>query len=260
MDGRSNFYFLIPKAIRLFFGFECYDVTAMMNLVKRFRLRRLNQLIKRKPEMADDTSLAETDHLIGKILIIKYVLNILKLAIIIVCSSYILGTFWLVLCEYQEKFIDDTNYVDFYEENPDSDQYPERFLVYFGMLDKDPFERLIIVTYFAFTSLSTVGFGDYHPRSDSERLLCAFILLFGVAIFSLIMGTFTEILDEFRDFNKSIDYGDDLARFFGLLKKYNNRESIDLTLKRNIEAHFDYKWTMDKNQMLEAAEDQMLFD
>ena len=115
------------------------------------------------------------------------------------------------------------------------------------MLNKTPYERIIIVTYFAFTSLSTVGFGDFHPRSDHERLLGAFILLFGVAIFSLIMGTFTEILDELQNFNKPIDYGDDLARFFGLMKYFNNRHAIDLTLKRNIEAHFDYKWKMDKN-------------
>ena len=56
-------------------------------------------------------------------------------------------------------------------------------------------ENTIIVTYFAFTSLSTVGFGDYNPRSDIERLLCAFILLFGVAIFSYIMGNFISIID-----------------------------------------------------------------
>jgi hypothetical protein len=52
----------------------------------------------------------------------------------------------------------------------------------------------IIMMYFAFTSLSTVGFGDFNPRSNSERLFCAFILLFGVAIFSYIMGIFIEIL------------------------------------------------------------------
>jgi len=37
--------------------------------------------------------------------------------------------------------------------------------------------------YFSFTSLSTVGFGDYHPRSNSERLIGAAMLVFGVAIF-----------------------------------------------------------------------------
>ena len=42
--------------------------------------------------------------------------------------------------------------------------------------------------YYSFTSLSTVGFGDFHPRSDFERLVCAAMLTFGVAIFSILMG------------------------------------------------------------------------
>ena len=44
--------------------------------------------------------------------------------------------------------------------------------------------------YYAFTSLSTVGFGDYNPRSDSERLFIAMVLLFGVLTFSYVMGNF----------------------------------------------------------------------
>ena len=61
---------------------------------------------------------------------------------------------------------------------------------------------MLIVTYFAFTTLSTVGFGDYHPRSDSERAVCAIILLVGVAIFSYIMGNFIEILISIQDLNE----------------------------------------------------------
>ena len=52
----------------------------------------------------------------------------------------------------------------------------------------------MIVTYFTFTTLSTVGFGDFHPRSEVERIVATFILLIGVAIFSFIMGNFIEIL------------------------------------------------------------------
>jgi len=53
------------------------------------------------------------------------------------------------------------------------------------------------LTYFAFTSLSTVGFGDYVPRSNLERAVGAFMLLSGVAIFSYIMGNFIQILNNF---------------------------------------------------------------
>jgi len=56
------------------------------------------------------------------------------------------------------------------------------------------------------------------------------------------MGNFISILDSFKDFNAELDYGDELSKFFGTIKKFNRNEPIDLNLKRNIEAHFDNKW------------------
>ena len=108
-------------------------------------------------------------------------------------------------------------------------------------------ENTIIVTYFAFTSLSTVGFGDYNPRSNIERIVCAFILLFGVAIFSYIMGNFITIIDQYQKFNEELEDGDNLSKFFGTLRKFNNQIPFDLQLKREVEAFFEYKWTHDKN-------------
>ena len=63
------------------------------------------------------------------------------------------------------------------------------------MRENSNVRNMIIVTYWAFTTLTTVGFGDYHPRNNAERALCSFILLFGVMMFSLIMGNYIEILD-----------------------------------------------------------------
>ena len=44
--------------------------------------------------------------------------------------------------------------------------------------------------YYSFTTLSTIGFGDYHPVSDEERIIVVCGLLFGVMIFSFSMGVF----------------------------------------------------------------------
>ena len=38
-----------------------------------------------------------------------------------------------------------------------------------------------------FTTLSTVGLGDYHPVSDYERVFGSLILLFGVLTTSVVM-------------------------------------------------------------------------
>jgi len=53
-------------------------------------------------------------------------------------------------------------------------------------------DATIKVIYWGLTSLSTVGLGDLHPRSNAERLVVAFLLLSGVAIFSYIMGEFID--------------------------------------------------------------------
>ncbi len=69
----------------------------------------------------------------------------------------------------------------------------------YDMKNRHPGESVIICWYYAFTSLTTVGFGDYHPWNNYERLLCAFILLFGVAIFSYIMNIFIDLLGQYND-------------------------------------------------------------
>ena len=74
-----------------------------------------------------------------------------------------------------------------------------------GNLEESPVRQSIIMFYFSFTSLTTVGFGDFHPLNDIERLFCAFFLVFGVSIFSYIMGVFIEMLDRFKKYNDDYD-------------------------------------------------------
>jgi hypothetical protein len=47
---------------------------------------------------------------------------------------------------------------------------------------------MVKVFYFAITTLSTIGYGDFHPVSVLEKVIISPILLFGVAIFSFIMS------------------------------------------------------------------------
>ena len=58
--------------------------------------------------------------------------------------------------------------------------------------------RVIILCYFSFTSLTTVGFGDFVPRSDFERIFTAIVIFSGVAIFSYIVGNFIQAIESFK--------------------------------------------------------------
>lgn len=60
--------------------------------------------------------------------------------------------------------------------------------------DKSPWEATLVMMYWAFTTLSTIGLGDYYPMSNYERMLASFGFLLGVAVFSYIMGNFSNII------------------------------------------------------------------
>jgi hypothetical protein len=83
---------------------------------------------------------------------------------------------------------------------------PSYFLDYFNLEsfddNFDPYYIALVSTYFALTTLTTIGFGDYYPITDSERLVIAFLFLSGVTIFSYFMGVFLEILNTYSLFNQ----------------------------------------------------------
>ena len=75
---------------------------------------------------------------------------------------------------------------------------PDEFTFYnvYGLADLTDFENVSVVMYFMFTTLSTVGFGDFNPKSELERLLMTFILIIGVACFAYIMSQLISIVLE----------------------------------------------------------------
>ena len=164
---------------------------------------------------------------IEDLLIISYTLKTLKLVIIIMNISYFTGMFFLIISELVQDFIHDIEISEFMNNVHSHDVFIETF----NFSENTASESLIIIFYFAFTSLSTVGFGDYHPRGNVERLMGAFILLGGAAIFSLIMGNSTEILQEFQAFNEDISEGDNLTQFFLAMKYLNCKENLKKDLK-----------------------------
>jgi len=95
------------------------------------------------------------------------------------------------------------------------------------MTDHDTYRNLIISMYFGLTSLSTTGFGDFHPITELEMLVCIFILLIGVSMFSLIMGELGFMITNFQELNGDSSDNQELENFFVLLKKFNKGYPIN---------------------------------
>ena len=109
------------------------------------------------------------------------------MVIFLVTVSYLVGQSWFLFCQFS---IRSDEYI---EAHPNENN--ENFLTHFEMIDSPGELPTVKLTYFAFTTLSTVGFGDFHPRSDRERLLIVFIFLVGVNLTSFVMDTLNKVLN-----------------------------------------------------------------
>ena len=159
---------------------------------------------------------------------IKFFLTTFKLILIIFNCSYFIGIIWIVFADAVERLSSHEEENDLgLEEDHGEDTFIDAYHIY----SYEKTHQMIIPMYYAFTSLSTVGFGDYHPKSNSERIFCSIILLFGVMIFSYIMGVFIEMIDSYK--MRSLEFGDEdnLSKFFFFLRKFNYGKPIDQNLQ-----------------------------
>lgn len=234
--------FYLIKLIRLQRGLELFNVTALMQRVEYFNKMKLKNLIDTDPEEAED--IIVDNNKIQTRVMVSFLLKIVRLVVIISNISYFLGFLLYIAFDMIMEHMGD----------PGDSRY---FIKEFNLdhNERSNWQIGIIMVYYAFTSLSTVGFGDYNPRSDGERLICAMILLFGVAIFSYIMGTFIEILGDYQSLNADLDDGDSLTQFFLLLQKFNEDAPLAEPLRNRIEEHFQYKWAHDRNQAIDDKDE-----
>lgn len=108
-----------------------------------------------------------------------YVYKIIRVFLIAFLITYFSGCIWFFV-------------VTSFREN---NAFYDKFLSNDNLTNWD---KLIICCYFSLTTLSTVGYGDYYPISDTEIITAIFYMICGVAFFSYIMGSFIEILSNYQ--------------------------------------------------------------
>jgi hypothetical protein len=110
--------------------------------------------------------------------------------------------------------------------------------------DTDNETKLIRVCYFALTTLSTVGYGDFSPGAPATKpnmslILGSVILISGVTFFSTLTSTFIEIIQNIKLQNFSINE-ELFNQWVNLLKRFNNRKELSKNLKEDLFKNFQH--------------------
>jgi hypothetical protein len=177
--------------------------------------------------------------------------NILYLSMKISTLTYLVGLMWAITIGYSVNHYN-------HDKGEDYDDFFLRFGIDMenatleGIQDKSIsfLHQVTTFIYFAFTTLSTVGFGDYYPVSKFEHLIGSVLLLAGVATFSYIMGIFTQIIKKFLRLDEDFDDSEKLESFFSLLKSFNAGREINFKLKKQIMEFLETKWKNDRNNCI----------
>lgn len=260
--NRQRLFFII-KIIRLKNGLQDYSTRNIMKIIKRWQNGHINKLIENYPIESNDKN--QDLNLNSEMLYVSFVVKTQELVVIIFLISYIFGILWYIMCEGVEDFYEDVDYRQLkldknedYDEEKKTIKGVKHFITEYDMHENSGWSNVLVCTYFAFTSLTTVGFGDKHPQYELEYVFCSFMLLFGVLMFSYVMSIFVDILGQYKNHINDFDEGDKLIKFFGTLQKFNHNEPIEKHLMVNIERYFDYRWRNYKNNAFNIEEDKAI--
>ena len=109
----------------------------------------------------------------------------------------------------------------------------EYFLYYYDIWnnENEPLRssnnQALIAMYWAYTTITSVGLGDFTPRSNTERLFTIIIILFGVSVKSYIMGKFFGIYHSYKLMHAESDDGDNLSLFMNTLRRFNQDKHLN---------------------------------
>ena len=178
--GKLNRLFNAIKIVRISKGYYLMSTSKFKQNIKAIFDSKLQQKIhdlQQESIIEKDDNVVDHTGIDSQIKIITS-FKMTKLIITILGTSYFLGLFWYIVCDLKEII----------------DPEPFNFLVRYFKDSDGAYRRSITCMYYAFTSLSTVGFGDLHPINNFERLFCAVVLLVGNAIFGYVLGLFRDMV------------------------------------------------------------------
>jgi hypothetical protein len=109
------------------------------------------------------------------------------------------------------------------------------WIVLAHMCDASTTEMYVTSVYWAFTTLSTVGFGDIIARTNGEKLFCMLVMLLGVSCYAYILGSVSIVISHF-DVSERHEH-----QRHRQLAKFCNDFHVPMDIRRRLTHNLDFK-------------------
>ncbi|XP_022903900.2 voltage-gated inwardly rectifying potassium channel KCNH6-like isoform X6 [Onthophagus taurus] len=110
--------------------------------------------------------------------------------------------------------------------------------------------RYVTALYFTFTSLTSVGFGNVAPNTDTEKIFTILVMLIGSLMYASIFGNVSAIIQ--RLYSGTARYHTQMLR----VREFIRFHQIPHPLRQRLEEYFQHAWTytngIDMNSVLKG--------
>jgi hypothetical protein len=206
-----DFFSTLPvDKIATLFMPEGGDSLRAFKIIRSIRLVRLVKLVRL-------LKLSKVSGSVGEYITLSPALvNILSLLIKVVFIAHLLACFWYMVGTLEEPLAQ-TSWIR--AVNMERESVSAKYLV---------------SIYWAFTTMSTVGYGDILPVTTSERMFAIFGMILGATVFGFVVGNVASLVN---DVDVSVSrYNDRMDE----LKNYMRERNFPKSVKEKFEKYYHY--------------------
>lgn len=187
------------KWLRIFRLAKLQRMVRLLRLLKLVRLLKQSKQMKAISQFFSMTSGAR---------------QLVTIFISILFTTHLIGCFWFLMAK-EWGF------------------HPDCWVVRQGIENADIGMQYLQSIYWAFQTLTTVGFGDINGKTMEERIFAIGWMLVGIGFYSIMFGNMTNLLDSMDAANKSFQ------EKISVLKEFRKRTNINQRLFTKIKRHLE---------------------
>jgi hyperpolarization activated cyclic nucleotide-gated potassium channel 2 len=195
----------------------------ILKMVRFFRMLRLLRLAKLRKLMMQIEEVISNSFIVTAFLLIK-------LLVVVFFIAHLTGSFW------------------YYVSASESLEHPVTWITTFEVqsrrtLDYEDF--YIAALYWAFTTMATVGYGDFVPYTAIERLYAILCMIVACGMFAYTVGSIGNIVA--KQSQASTEQRETVLRTNAYMRKGNLPRELQFRIRR----YLDFKWDAEEDHFMD---------
>lgn len=132
--------------------------------------------------------------------------------------------------------------------NNDMGSNPVTWIVYIKIADKGIFDKYIAALYWAFTTMTTVGYGDITPFTINEKIFAMFTMILACGIFAYTVGSIGSLVSKQNSGENA--YREQVVA----VNRYMRKKKLPYELQFRVRRYLEYVWENRKKNNIDEKQ------